>query len=445
MPSTASATSWRGSASACCHDATGVRLTKPCSASTCAMRSREPSLHSAIMARLPAACSACTCLVTASNTFLLGSLRSAEKLWPARAAISIVSAVVGRRERRQPRQRDILQALAPFAFGEIEPVRRQRLVGRAGSGLIERLFARLVIVGDLREALVGGFFGQRLDGDGRCAEIVEQRFQALVEQRQPMLHAGVPPALADRFVEHVVGRRGAEGCDITGAEQPDGVRGELKLGHGHEIERAQVGIGALGFRIKAADRFQAVAEKIEPHRVAHAGREQIDDAAAHRVVAGLAHRRGAIEAIQFKPMRDAAHRQHVARRRRQRLLADDGARRHPLQDRIHGGEQHGRAFAAFHAGEPRERGHALRHDRGVRRHPVVRQAIPGREFQDLDVGGEEAERARQHRHARAVAADHRRADGRRRSARRNGAGQVGDDQAFGAVGNAGERQRPAGL
>ena len=28
---------------------------------------------------------------------------------------------------------------------------------------------------------------------------------------------------------------------------------------------------------------------------------------------------------------------------------------------------------------------------------------------------------------------------------RDGAGQIGDDQAFGAVGNAGERQRPAGL
>ena len=352
---------------------------------------------------------------------------------------------VGRRERRQPRQRDVLQALAPFAFGEIEPVRRQRLVGRAGSGLIERLFARLIIIGDLREALVGGFFGQRLDSDGRCAEIVEQRFQALVEQRQPMLHAGVAAALADRFVEHVVGGCCAERRDVTGAEQPDGVRGELKLGHGHEIERAQVGVGALRLRIKTADRFQTVAEKIEPHRFAHAGREQIDDAAAHRIVAGLAHRRGAVEAVQFKPMRDAAHRQHVAGRRRQRLLADDVARRHPLQDRIHRGEQHGRAFAAFHAGKPRERGHALRHDGGMRRHPVVRQAIPGREFQDLDIGGEEAERARQHRQARPVAADHRRADRRRRSARRNGAGQVGDNQAFGAVGNAGERQRPAGF
>ncbi len=183
------------------------------------------------------------------------------------------------------------------------------------------------------------------------AEIIEQRFESLVEQRQPMLHAGVPPALADRFVEHIVGGRCAEGRDVTGAEQPDGVRGELELGHGHEIERAQVGVGALAFRIKTADRFQGVAEEIEPHRVAHAGREQVEDAAAHRVVAGLAHRRGAVEAVQFKPLGDAAHRQHVARRRRQRLLADDGARRHPLQDRIHRGEQHRRALAAFHAGE----------------------------------------------------------------------------------------------
>ena len=61
--------------------------------------------------------------------------------------------------------------------------------------------------------------------------------------------------------------------------------GELKLRHRHQIERAQLGSGALGFRIEAPDRFQRVAEKIEPHRLSHAGREQIDDAAAHCVIA----------------------------------------------------------------------------------------------------------------------------------------------------------------
>jgi hypothetical protein len=260
-----------------------------------------------------------------------------------------------------------------------------------------------------------------------------------------MLHAGMAAALADRFVEHVVGRRRAECGDVAGAKQANGVRGELKFGHRDEIEGAQLRGGALAFRIKTADRFQRVAEEIEPHRFGHAGREQVDDAAAHRVVAGLAHRRGAVEAVELEPLGDAGHRQHVAGRGGERLPGDDLACRHALQDRVHRGEQHSRAFAAVYAREPRERRHALRHDGGMRRHPVVGQAIPGREFQHFDVGGEETKRARQHGHARAVATNHRRADGRRRVAGSDGAGEIGDDQPFGAVGNAGKRQRPAGL
>ena len=83
MPSTTSAISWRGSASASGHDATFFRFTSLCSASTCAMRSREPSLHSAISARLPDACRPWTCLATASNTLTFGVARSAAKLRPA--------------------------------------------------------------------------------------------------------------------------------------------------------------------------------------------------------------------------------------------------------------------------------------------------------------------------------------------------------------------------
>ena len=59
----------------------------------------------------------------------------------------------------------------------------------------------------------------------------------------------------------------------------------------------------------------------------------------------------------------------------------------------------------FHARQPRQRGHALRHHGGVRRHPVVGQAVPGREFHGKKVGAEEGERTRQCRHALAVAAN----------------------------------------
>ena len=133
-----------------------------------------------------------------------------------------------------------------------------------------------------------------------------------------------------------------------------------------------------------------------------------------------------------------------AGRGRQRLLADQLSRRHALERGIDRGQQHRRLVAAFDAGEPRQHRHALRHDAGMRRHPVVGQAIPGRELQHLDVGREERQRPRQRRHPRPVAADHQRARGRRRWARRDRAGQVGDHQAFGAVGDIGQRQRTVG-
>ena len=81
---------------------------------------------------------------------------------------------------------------------------------------------------------------------------------------------------------------------------------------------------------------------------------------------------------------------------------------------------------------------------GMRRHAVVGQAIPGREFQHLDVGREEGKRAGERRHALAVAADDGEADraaprGRRRPTR----ARSREHEPFGAVGDTGERQRPA--
>ena len=86
-----------------------------------------------------------------------------------RGDIDDVGGALGRRERRQPRKRRRSSRAAPFGFGEIKPVRRQRLVGRAAAGLIDDILARLIIVGDLREPLVRGIFGQRLERDRRVA------------------------------------------------------------------------------------------------------------------------------------------------------------------------------------------------------------------------------------------------------------------------------------
>ena len=183
------------------------RLSSPWSASTCFMRSREPSLHSAITTRLSSARSACTCLTTASNTLAFCSVRSAAKLRPVRAPMSMIDPPsVRHRKRREPRHRHGAQPLAPFVFGEIQPVRRQRRVGRAHV-LRERLLAGLVIVGDLREPLARRLLVERLQDHRRAGHVVEQRVELVVEQRQPVLHAGMPAAFAHRLVEQVVADR----------------------------------------------------------------------------------------------------------------------------------------------------------------------------------------------------------------------------------------------
>ena len=94
-----------------------------------------------------------------------------------------------------------------------------------------------------------------------------------MKQRQPVLHAGMLAPLGHRLIERIVGRGGAELRHIAGAKQTNGVAGERKLGDRHEIERAKLAGGELRLWIEAADRFQRVAEKIEPHRGIHAGRE----------------------------------------------------------------------------------------------------------------------------------------------------------------------------
>ena len=350
---------------------------------------------------------------------------------------------VWHRKGGQPCERQGIEPRFPLLFRQIEPVRRQRVIGRTAVGR-RHLLSRLIIIGDLSQSFVGRLFVERLQHDGRSRHVVEQRVELVVKQRQPMLHAGMAAAFAHRLVEQIVAIGGAELRHVAGAELADRLGGELEFGHRDEVEPAQLHRGALRLRIEAADRLQRVAEEVEPHRQVHARRKEVEDAAAHRVVAGLAHRRGADEAVELEPLHDACHAQHVARRRRQRLLGDQVLRGNTLQRRIDGRQQHRRLVAALDAGEPGQRGHALRHDAGVRRDAIVRLAVPGRKLHHLDVGGKERERTPQRRHAWPIAADRKRAQRRRVGPRRDRPRQIGNDQAFHAVRDIGEGERPVG-
>ena len=310
--------------------------------------------------------------------------------------------------------------------------------------MFQRLAPRLVIIGDLLEALAGGILALRLDRNRRAVEIVEQRVHPLLEQRQPMLHAGMAAAFADGFIEQVVALRRAEGRDIAHAKAADGFGDELELRDRHQIERAHVEQRALGFRIEGADRFETVAEEVEPHRLIEPGRKQVEDAAAHGIFAGFAHGRGAVVAVVLQPGDDRVHRHDMAGRNRQRLRRDDLARRHALHDGVDRRQHDQRLVAALEARQPRQRGQALRQDAAMRRHPVIGLAVPGRKLHDRQIGGEEFQRPRQLLHARPVAADHRQAYRRRLRPGRDRARQIGDDQPLGALGDIGKGQRAAG-
>ena len=228
-----------------------------------------------------------------------------------------------------------------------------------------------------------------------------------------MLHAGMAAALADGFIEQIVALRRAEGRDIAHAKAADGFGDELEFRDRNQIERAHVEQRALRFRIEGTDRFQAVAEEVEPHRLIEPGRKQVEDAAAHGIFAGLAHGRGAVVAIVLQPGDDRVHRHDVAGRHRQRLRRHHLARRHALHDGVDGGEHDQRFVAALQARQPRQRSQALRQDAAMRRHPVIGLAVPGRKLHHGQIGGEEFQRPRELLHARTVAADDGKAHRRR--------------------------------
>ena len=106
--------------------------------------------------------------------------------------------------------------------------------------MLQRLAPRLVIIGDLLEALTHRVLALRFDRDRRVAEIVEQRVHLVLEQRQPMFHAGMAAALADGLVERIVALGRAEFRDIAHPEPADGLGDQLEFRDRHQIERAHV-------------------------------------------------------------------------------------------------------------------------------------------------------------------------------------------------------------
>ena len=204
--------------------------------------------------------------------------------------------------------------------------------------------ARVVIILDLRETLARCLFGKRIEKQRRIGYIIEQHVHPLVEKRQPMLEAGMATAFAHRLVQCVAARLCAERRNVALPEALDALRGQLHFAHWHEIERAKLPGRALRLGIERADRFKCVAEEIEANRRPHARRPEVENAAAHRIFAGLAHRARTQVTVRLEPAQKLVGIDRIPRRGGECFGGNAGARRHALHERIDRRRQNARAL-----------------------------------------------------------------------------------------------------
>ena len=166
-------------------------------------------------------------------------------------------------ERRQPECRAVGLRGGERLGVEKHALRRHRLVRRpAELVLLQRLGARLVVLGDLLEAAVGGFIAAMIEAHRHARQVVEQRCQLIMEQRQPMFLPGVAVTGADGLIQRIIASVAAEQLDVAGAKQLLGLGAEGDLADRHQGELLYRLRRALRRHVEGLDRLQRVAEEI---------------------------------------------------------------------------------------------------------------------------------------------------------------------------------------
>ncbi len=308
------------------------------------------------------------------------------------------------RDRRELHHAMTARDFAPSVIVKVEQPRRHGLVDAIKPPfLAERGLPRVVLIGDRlppRQALRRGLVIQR---DPRIGQVVEERLQPLVEKGQPMLDALVLAAGADGLVKRIVGAGRAELDAVILPEPRDRGLVEDHFGHRCQLHPFQLFSGALCRRIEAPRAIEHVTEKVKPHRRPLARRPDVDDAAAHGVIAGLRHRGGLGKAHPHQEILECALVDAPADRRHERGRAQQITRRHVLRGRVQRRQQdEGPRQPARQRGKRR---HSRRRDLRVGRDAVIGQAIPARKGQDRNGRVEEGQRARHRGQPLVIACD----------------------------------------
>ena len=244
---------------------------------------------------------------------------------------------------------------------------------------------------------------QMVEHERRVGQIVEQRVEPLVVERQPVLHAGEAPAFAHRRIERIVARRRAERLDVVAAEAADRLRRQRHLAHRLQGQRVALAGGALRRRIEGADGLQRVAEEVEPERLVGPRRIEVENAAAHREFADVAHRRHALEAGIFQPADQHLHVDLVAGPREKVCASMTAAVGMRCSSALAVVSTTARCGFLASAAIAAMRIEPARRRVGAGRDAVVGQAVPGRQLDDRQFRRRECQRVFDRRQPLAVA------------------------------------------
>ena len=333
------------------------------------------------------------------------------------------------------------------------------MCGRCGERLLERVFRQIERIGCQRAVIALGLPADRLplleivrdvldtlfrsgerslvdDDEVVFAEVVEQRDQPVLEQRQPVLHPGEPAPLADRFVKRVLRGIGPEHLAVPAAEPLDAVLVEQGLAGGQQQMAVEPPGGHLRIRVETAQAFQLVAEEVEPQGLVQPAREDVHDRPANGVFALVDHRVGAAVALLLEQQREAFTSDFRAGFELAYAFANAEGREDALEHGIGRGDDQLRlCFAGLQAVK---RSQPFGTDRQGRTGTVVGQRIPRGKLDDVEFGREEMRRIGNRPHRSIVGRDE---DG----ASRAGAREIGHHQRLRPAGDLRQRQRLAGF
>jgi hypothetical protein len=263
---------------------------------------------------------------------------------------------------------------------------------------------------------------REVDEDRLLRQVVEQRVGGIKEKRQVELDAGGGDAVAHAAVDCAAGRVALEAGTVAPAEGADRIAIERHLARGEQTHRGERVERALALRVETADRLDFVVEEIDAQRRVGTHRIDVEQRAAHRVLAGAGNLAHARVARLGKPQPKGLECQPLADAERKTAAGHVLPGSEALQQGVDGDQDQ----TAAHRGQFGERQQAFAGDVRMRREHVVRQHLAIGQGEDAQaLRREETEFGATTLEAAAVGLDHqpraRVGDGRFGEGKRRGA------------------------